>query len=635
MSKSRISSNRRTRRPSAAASAGGALLLVCLAAPALLAEPATPAPAGGGDKPAAGDAAALQGGGQKPPASIHVFQVAKDAFTRGDYKEAARGCYDYISRNPPSSEKYESAQFYLAGALEKLGFYHAAVEYYFQVANTRRMPELLPRALRVLESITLSKPFDQGLIIRDLLGDTDFGDLPSDLADFVYYHQGVDNLQRGLDAWATERFSKISRRGYYFFSALYTGSIRLLKKGSPESKKEAVTSFANLFGALDLGAAVEAIRRRGEGDTKLAYAVKALVNEDNEIDVRFEKLPEGYETELAMLGLARIAAETRSLLDRAKTTDEEILGLPISYSVSIGGMPIYTKGIRFEERTPAIKAVASRMSAIRGIEGMALHSLARLLYGQKQFAATYATLGKIPSKTELGSEILLERAWSKYKSGDPHRAMGLVYALDAPVYRTLFAPEKFLLRGLIYRRFCHFRSAKLAARQFRYVYGRSLRELREGKPESQIKTIREAAKRRVQSRKLYLFHRSLENELEASTSSRYEDAWGPNGLQRSLVKLYRQKLKEVGTDLERSLEHSSREVAEEMLQAEEQVNLLEYEIGQAIFQRVGEAGGAVAVKKQAAKVPIASGRVYYRFDDEYWTDELPHYKFNIEDRCVE
>jgi hypothetical protein len=612
----------------------GRILARAIAAPVvcLLLLSSHPSRSPAAPSPAAAPAPAAPGAPSEAT-EVHVFQLAKDAFTQGNYKESAAGCFEYMNKSQAAAEKYESAQFYLASALEKLGFYHAAVEYYFQVANTRRMPELLPRALRVLEQIALTRPFDEPLIIRDLLGDTDFGDLPPELADFVYYHQGVDNLSRGLDAWSSERFSKISRRGYYFFTALYTASIRLLRSGSPDSKKEAVTSFANLFGSLDLGAALEAIRRRGEGDTKLAYAIKALVNEDNEIDVRPEKLPKDYEEELAMLGLARVAAETGVLLERAKTTDEEVLGLPISYSVSIGGMPIYTRGIRFEERTPAIKAVASRMSAVRAIQGKALHSLARLLYEQKQFAATYATLGKIPKNTELGSEILLERAWAKYKSGDPHRAMGLVYALDAPVYRTLFAPEKFLLRGLIYRRFCHFRSAKLAARQFRIVYGKSLREIRAGKPESKIETIREAAKRRVQSRKLYLFQRSLENELDAIDN--HEKLWGPVGLQKALVKLYRQKLKQVSTDLERSLEASAREVAEEMLQSEEQVNLLEYEIGQAIFQRVGEAVGTTSVKKQAAKVPYAAGRVYYRFDDEYWTDELPHYKFNIEDRCVE
>jgi hypothetical protein len=80
---------------------------------------------------------------------------------------------------------------------------------------------------------------------------------------------------------------------------------------------------------------------------------------------------------------------------------------------------------------------------------------------------------------------------------------------------------------------------------------------------------------------------------------------------------------------------STKEVAEDMLDAEEQINLLEYEVGQAIFQRVSDAGSQTALRKQAAKIPLSSERVYYRFSGEYWTDELPNYKFNIEDRCVD
>ena len=562
-----------------------------------------------------------------------VFAQAKDAFGRNEYRLAAHLSWRYIAKSKSGEEKYESAQFFLASALEKLGYYHASVEYYYAVANNRQTPELLPRAIKSLESIALERPLDEGLILRDLLGDTDFGDLPTDLADFAYYWQGITNMERGLDAWASERFAKISRRGYYYFLALYVASIRVLSAATTDSKKEAALSFATLFGPLDLGSALDALRRRGEADSKLAYSLKALINDDNVVSLRYDKLPKGWEVELALLGMARVEAETGALVNRAKDTDEEQLGMPLSYNVQIGGMPIYTRAVPFEERAGAIRAVAARLKAVRGIRGKALHTLARLLFEQKQFAAAYGTLGNVPRGSELGSEILLERAWSKYKAGDPHRAMGLLYALDAPVFRKLFAPEKYLLRGLIYRRFCHFRAAKIAARRFRTEFGAALQQIREGKPLDEIGRVREAALRRIQSMKLHLFVRSLRQEY-----AKLEDAgdeWRSAGLYKHLRTLYKQKIDQMKGELERSLEESTREVAEEMLDAEEQVNLLEYEVGQAIFQRVSESASASEARKAAPKVPISAERVYYKFSGEYWTDELPHYKFNIEDRCVE
>lgn len=564
---------------------------------------------------------------------VNYFAICKDALTNKRYRRAAEACWRYLATASKTAEKYESAQFFLGKALEGQGLYHGAVEKYFQVANNRRSPELLPRAIRGLERIALSRPVDEGLVLRDLIGDTDFGStLPSDLADFVYYWQGMTNLQRGLHDWANERFNRISRKGYYFYSALYVAAVRMLHPGKPNAKRAAVTAFANLFGPLDLASALESLRRRGESDSKLAYSLKALLNEDNEVKVNFGRLPKGWGLELALLGLARVAAESGVLLERSRQTDEEELGRPFSYQVSIGGIPIYRRAPRFEARAPMIKAVVQRRNAVRKINGRALHALARLLYEQKRYAAAYDTLGKIPRRTELSSEILLERAWAKYKAGDPHRSMGLLFALDAPVYRNLFAPEKYVLRALIYRRFCHFRAAKIAARRFRLVYSSTLQAIRGGKSLPRLKSIRRAALRRGTTLRLFLFYRSLIDEVGRI---RKIDLWKKKGLQGHLLRIYLRKRQQTRALLERSLEHSSRRVAEEMLDTEEQVNLLEYEVGQAIFQRVDDTSGVAKARKSAAKVPISSTRVYYRFTGEYWTDELPRYKFNIEDRCVE
>lgn len=561
-----------------------------------------------------------------------LFLQAKDEFTKGDYLNSAKHCWDYLAKNSVNAEKYESAQFYLASSLEKLGFSHAAVEYYFQVANNRRMPELLPRALQAIEAITLRSYFDEELIIRDLLSDADFSDVPADLADFAHYWQGIQNLSQGLETWASEQFNKISHRGYYFFSALYAASIRLLMPGEQPSKLEAVTSFSSLFGAMDLSAALEAMRRRGEGDIPLALSIKALINEDNEIQIQYEKLPAGWELELAMFGLARISAESGAILARAKGSDDDILGMSLAYTVKIGDIPLYVRAIKYEDRAPAIKAVASRFEAVRKLRGKAMHSNARLLFEQKSFNEAYNILTKIPKGTEDESEILLERAWAKYKAGDPHRAMGLVYAMDAPAYRKLFAPEKFLLRGLIFRRFCHFSEAKQAVREYKNLFSEALLKVKEGKSLAKIAEIRDAGRRRGLAKKLYQFQQLLTQENTWLAAK--ESVWQENGLLENLRNLYQRKLKQITDELNRALENSTKEVGEEMLNAEEQMNLFEYEIGQSIFQRVSE-NKEGQLRKYSPKVPLSSERVYYPFNGEYWSDELRNYRFNLEDRCVE
>ncbi|MCK5796167.1 MAG: hypothetical protein KAI47_03235, partial [Deltaproteobacteria bacterium] len=145
--------------------------------------------------------------------------------------------------------------------------------------------------------------------------------------------------------------------------------------------------------------------------------------------------------------------------------------------------------------------------------------------------------------------------------------------------------------------------------------------------------IRRAALRRGETRKVFLFYRSLLREIRKLKS--YRETWRKRGLYSMLGRVYARKLQQTRALLTRALKTTAREVAEEMLHTEEQVNLLEYEVGQAIFQRVEETGGVAKAQKAAARVPLSSTRVYYKFTGEYWTDELPRYKFNIEDRCVE
>ena len=366
----------------------------------------------------------------------------------------------------------------------------------------------------------------------------------------------------------------------------------------------------------------------------LALALKALLNEDNKIALRFSRLPRNWRVELAMLGFARVAAESRAVLARTRETDEEELGRPFAYTVEVGGIPIYRRAPLFEDRARMIRAVAARRDAVRNLHGKALHNLARLLYEEKRYAAAYETLGKVPQGTERSSEVLLERAWSKFKAGDAHRAMGLLYALDAPVYRSIFAPEKYVLRGLIYRHFCHFRAAKVAARRFRLHFAKTIRQIRDGVDLTKIPRVRAAALRRGVTLRVYLFARSLRDELKQLKES--DASWRKKGgLAPHLQKLYVGKLRQVKSKLENELEDSAQTIAQEMLQAEEQVHLLEYEVGQAIFERNSEDAKVAATRKPAPKVPIASRRIYYRFTGEYWTDELPRYKFNIENRCVD
>ena len=81
-------------------------------------------------------------------------------------------------------------------------------------------------------------------------------------------------------------------------------------------------------------------------------------------------------------------------------------------------------------------------------------------------------------------------------------------------------------------------------------------------------------------------------------------------------------------------EKSSDRAALDLLEIEEQVNLLDYELGLDIFKRL-KAEGAKRTVEEPLLIPYDSANVYYEFDSEFWNDELHSYKYFINSRCFE
>jgi hypothetical protein len=67
-----------------------------------------------------------------------------------------------------------------------------------------------------------------------------------------------------------------------------------------------------------------------------------------------------------------------------------------------------------------------------------------------------------------------------------------------------------------------------------------------------------------------------------------------------------------------------------LLSAVEQARLMDYEIGLKIYERAKDKhapGGA------AAEAAAEGDELRFRFEGEYWNDELRDYRFEMQDRC--
>ena len=259
---------------------------------------------------------------------------------------------------------------------------------------------------------------------------------------------------------------------------------------------------------------------------------------------------------------------------------------------------------------------------------------ARLLYEAgklKESIEVYSGLRGTVDARE--GEILVERAWAHFRKGDYHDAMGLLYALAAPSSRELFLPDQYVLRGLIYQQFCHFRAAKSAVRDFRDRYGDAVLALKRGDAPEDVPLVSAAAKVLPEvepSLRVLTAVQSEVNRLDDLSSS-FEEG----GLLKHLNDLYGMLSRRAQKLHRRALAEGAALAAEHLLEADEQANLLEYEVGVSIFKPIASASGEVRLRQAAEEVPGGGDTVYYPFDGEFWTDELPYMRFLIQDRCVD
>jgi hypothetical protein len=258
-------------------------------------------------------------------------------------------------------------------------------------------------------------------------------------------------------------------------------------------------------------------------------------------------------------------------------------------------------------------------------------AVARLRYERKDFKGALQAYGlvKLPELDPGRASLYLEEAWTRYKLGELRASLGILTTLDAPSFRDEFLPDKYLLRALIYRDLCHYLPAKRAAKELTRRFADSLEAVRAREDLTQDVRLRRAANAHGGTQRAARFVEVL--DLEGERLGRYAGSFGDQ-LFTHLTKLYDLSRAEAVRVYEARLAEAVRQEADTLLRAAEQVRLMEYEVGLKLYERVKKGAKVAAPQDEPALSPA---QVAFRFDGEYWNDELKSYRVNIESRCIE
>lgn len=286
---------------------------------------------------------------------------------------------------------------------------------------------------------------------------------------------------------------------------------------------------------------------------------------------------------------------------------------------------------KLADATKAFEAIlAGKKKLPTDLEADVHRSLARLYFETHDYDKALEHYQAIRKLVPTEPELLLEMAWAHYYEGDSRRALGLLLALDAPEYHDLIAPQRFLLEALSLRRLCQFGPARRAAVRLRERYRSALHDISNGVPLDRSPALRAAAEQRGQTRTAALYKERL--EAEKRHLDEFKSQLGMQ-LYLHLRDVYKDGITEAKR---RENEVLSREVdglADDLLAADEGVRLILHELSVALLRGRRRPAGP----EEAPPPKIVSGgkKVSFRFQGEFWTDELDDLVVFAEDRCID
>jgi hypothetical protein len=283
---------------------------------------------------------------------------------------------------------------------------------------------------------------------------------------------------------------------------------------------------------------------------------------------------------------------------------------------------------RWPQAQQALKQLLKNKALPEDIRNETELALARLAMEEALYPQAIKYYQRVRKLAPQRPELLLEMAWAYYYHGEAKRALGLLIALDAPVYRGLIAPERYLLEAFCLRQLCQFEPARIAAVRLRVSYEEALKDLLAGVSPAQSDSLRIGARQRGAARSVWLLSAKLSAERALVDKLSLGKA-----LSKELTRLYGVGIEEVNGRVEHAIEVETGVLADELISAERGVRLILHELSVGLLRGRSRPPGIEPVVE--SKMGPKKNEVSYRFVGEFWTDELDSLVVDIPDRCLE
>lgn len=273
--------------------------------------------------------------------------------------------------------------------------------------------------LKMLGALLLNKKGDKCHVVSGL-----FNDLSKDptLAEEANYHLGICSHAMGLHSEAVKRL------------------IKVVKSENPEYTPEAVATL------------VEDLPR--EYDSIVADAIKGIKNKA----LVTEKAKDHMNYVLAR------AAHAKGNYEEAKTAAAQVSEKSKLYPNARFILGITTYAMKKNREGQKVLEDLRNWMAKNGksdnhLKALIGMNLARMMFVEKRFQAAHDEYMGVPKDHPLWVPALVEQGWTQLNIDDPAGAIGNMYSLHSPYFKSVFMPDSWVVRTIGYIDICQYGDA--------------------------------------------------------------------------------------------------------------------------------------------------------------------------------
>jgi tetratricopeptide (TPR) repeat protein len=284
--------------------------------------------------------------------------------------------------------------------------------------------------------------------------------------------------------------------------------------------------------------------------------------------------------------------------------------------------------------------------------------LARIFYSTQQYDTSIKYFEKLPQESADWLESLFEASWAYFMKTNNSKALGNIHTLNAPYFENEFFPgmaESVLIKAVVYYKYCQYDNALESVAEYNqmyaplredleqilakyddnaefYEYVVKIKDGRAGLPERTQRVAASSLSDR-QLAKTFAWVEELDKELKMHDKTNREWATTRVGgevlqeltVQKSLAqadagKLARERIKRLADEL-RELSRDGRKI---------RIETLNNKAGQIDAQARGE---QISGDHRPEPIVVDDEHFLWKFNGEYWKDELGYYRFKIRSRC--